>query len=327
MEDINESDCCGNGCANCVLNIKPAKSLKADKSGKQNILNNYTHFRLINKTLHQPQVNDVWELHFKSKHFENNKKYILDMNAGYHLMMRKPLTIMENAKGGNSGNEMTIERKFLLRPYSPYWWDCLEMEFKILVNLKPQGPMSKYIEKLEINDEVEFKGPIGSFEHAIDVKGEKCLLIISQGVAIAPVIAIIEEILNNEEDLCRIIHIACFQDLKHVYFRDKLYDFNKYWNYQVQIYLSRELCDNTECLYNQQCLETCEGFKSKLKYKENIKPLRFKENYLELLLAKLEYRKENVHVILAGNGKFQNYFKELLLQTNYGMAESNIYLL
>ncbi|XP_037812547.1 NADH-cytochrome b5 reductase-like [Lucilia sericata] len=327
MEDINESDCCGNGCANCVLNIKQVKSLKADKSGKQNILSSYTHFRLKNKTLHLPQVNDVWELHFKSKHSKNNKEYILDMNAGYHLMMRKPLSERENVEGGNNGNEMAIERKFLLRPYSPYWWDCLEMEFKILVNLKPQGPMSEYIQKLEINDEVEFKGPIGCFEHETDVKGEKCLLIISQGVAVAPVIAIIEEILNNEEDLFRLVHIACFQDMQHVYFRDKLYDFNKYWNYKVHIYLSRELCDNTECLINQQCLETCENFKSKLKYKENIKPLRCNEKDLEQLLDKLEYSKENLFIILAGNGKFQYYFKELLTQTSYGVAESNIYLL
>lgn len=197
MDSINESDCCGNGCANCVLNIKPAKSHKADKSGKQNILRTYTQFCLINKTLHSLQVHNVWELHFKSKHCDN-KDYILDINAGYHLMMRKALTEMEIER--NKENKVETERKYILRPYSPYWWDGFEMEFKILVNIIPKGAMSEYINKLEINDEVEFRGPIGTFEYQTDLKGEKCLLIISQGVAIAPVIPIIEDILNNEED-------------------------------------------------------------------------------------------------------------------------------
>lgn len=322
MEDINESDCCGNGCANCVLNIKPAKSLKADKSGKQNILQKYKKFSLINKNLHVPEVNNVWELHFKS--IESNKKdFILDINPGYHLMMRRCCTEME--KEQNEKNEMALERKYLLRPYSPCWWDCIEMEFKILVHIIKNGPMSDYIEKLRINEEVEFRGPIGTFEYEMDVKGEKCLLLISQGVAIAPVIGIIEDILNNEDDMCRIIHISCFRDIKHIYFRDKLYNFNKYWNYKGHIYVSQELCNNLDCLKNLRCLENCQHFKSKLKYNELIRSKRFTENDLQQILANLKYKKENTLITLAGLGTFQQYFKELLEKFDY--KENNIYLL
>ncbi|TMW49814.1 hypothetical protein DOY81_005091 [Sarcophaga bullata] len=321
--NVNESDCCGNGCANCVLDIKPDKSREVDKSGKQNILNKYSTFYLIDKSLHLPNLNTVWELHFKSK-FYGNEAFILDINPGYHIMMRKALTA--GAKKVK-GNNMELRQKYLLRPYSPYWWDDMAMEFKILVHLIPNGPMSNYIDQLQINDEVEFRGPIGTFKHHSDINGEKCLLILSQGVAVAPVIAIIQDILNNENDMTRIVHIACYTDLNHLYFRDKLYNFTKYWNYKNYIFLSRQMCCNTECSENTKCLEMCPNFKTNLKYKENIKPLRLSSPELQTIISHINCKKENTFITLSGTGKFQNDFKELLQTENYGFLEDNIYLL
>ncbi|KAM7346595.1 NADH-cytochrome b5 reductase-like [Cochliomyia hominivorax] len=324
MNEINESDCCGNGCANCVLNIKPVKSSKANKSGKQNVLQKYGRFKLINKTWHLPQVINVLDLHFKSLECDN-KDFVLDIMPGYHLMMRKLTADMEMERSGE--NEADKERKYILRPYSPYWWDMMEMEFKILVHLIPKGIMSNYIAGLEINDEVEFRGPIGAFDYQVDLKGDKYFIIISQGVAVAPVIPLIEQILNNEEDMTRILHISCFQDLKHIYFRDKLYNFNNYWNYQGSIYLSRELCNSVECLENRKCLENCQQFKNQLKYKENINSSRFTETELKQILMNLKYQKENIYITIAGTAIFQKYFKELLQITSYGFGDNNIHLL
>ena len=323
MDDINESDCCGNGCANCVLDIKPDKSLKTNKSGKENILNKYSPFYLINKTLHLPNLDTVWELHFKSKLY-GKEGFILDIYPGYHVMMRKALTAgAQKVKG----NDLELRQKYILRPYSPYWWDEMAMEFKILVHLIPNGPMSNYIDKLQINDEVEFRGPIGTFKHRSDSNGEKCLLILSQGVAVAPVIAIIKDILNNEDDMTRIVHIACYKDLNHLYFRDNLYNFTKYWNYKNYIFLSRQICCSKECSGDAKYLETCPDFKTKLKYKENIKPLRLSSSELQNIVSHMNCKKENTFITIAGTGKFQNDFKDLLQTENYGFSEDKIDLL
>lgn len=334
IEDIDESDCCGNGCANCVLDIPKKKPVVTNKTQQQNILTNYTPFRLLAKTRHNSssRIINVWELHFKSCRCRESEcsDFILDISPGYHLMVRRRQTDAgENVEydppiGHKEGE---LKRKYLLRPYSPYWWDVMEMEFKILVNLKLKGPMSNFLRELQIGDEVEFRGPIGQFEHVIDSKGDNMLLIITQGVAVAPVIPIIESILHNDDDLTRIIHLTCFENVEHIYFRNRLYDFQKYWNYKVHIYLAHELCGNKECITNSTCLETCSTFKSKFKYKENLHPFRLGEEELEAIVCPLKMQIENISAILAGTGRFQNNFKVLLSSDTIGIKEENVYLL
>lgn len=326
MDDINESDCCGNGCANCILNIKPAKYTNGPTTGKQNILEKYTGFLLLNKYLHSPEVQTVWELHFKSNHC-NDGNFVLHINAGHHLMMRKVLHTEDEILKNVNGNGDEKERKYLLRPYSPFWWDGIEMEFKIIINLIPNGPMSEYIKRLRINDEVEFRGPIGTFKHQINTTGDNCLLIISQGIAIASVLPIVREIINNEDDLTRVKHIACFKDLRHIYFRDNLSNFNQFWNYKAHVFLAKEVCNSIECTKNSNCLETCHNFKNKLKCNEIIKPYRLTEHEFIKIAHNINCAKANTTVLIAGNGNFQNCYMKLCQSTEKIFQQSNIHLL
>lgn len=335
IEDIDKSDCCGNGCANCVLDIPKKKPVVTNKTQQPNILTKYTAFRLLTKTRHNSScgiIINVLELHFKSCRCRESggSDFILDISPGYHLMMRRRQTDAdENVECGPpiGRKEGELKRQYLLRPYSPYWWDVMEMEFKILVNLKIKGPMSIFLGELQIGDEVEFRGPIGQFEHVIDSEGDNMLLIITQGVAVAPVIPIIESVLHNDDDLTRIIHLACFENVEHIYFRNKLYDFQKYWNYKVHIYLAHELCAGKECITNSTCLVKCSTFKSKLKYKENLHPFRLSIEELEAIVCPLKTQIENISAILAGRREFQNNFKLLLSSDTIGIKEENVYLL
>uniref|UniRef100_A0A1I8PH31 FAD-binding FR-type domain-containing protein n=1 Tax=Stomoxys calcitrans TaxID=35570 RepID=A0A1I8PH31_STOCA len=324
----DNEECCGNGCANCVLNIQPKKSKQAIKAGKVNILTEYTNFCLLDKVRHSNAEINAWELHFKSSILCGGHKtttaenFILDIEPGYHLMLRRHMPNVQNEVG------IENKRKYLLRPYSPYWWDMQQLEFKILVNFKFNGPMTNFLRHIQVGDEAEFRGPIGQFEYRADAKGNQILFIITQGVAVAPVRPIIENILDSEEDLTRIVHLACYEDIQHIYFRKELYDFKKFWNYKCDIYLAHELCDRKECIENAGCMETCTKFIEKLKYKESVHPFRLTTKELEAKFNLLgEDTIEHVSVVIAGTGKFQNTFKDLLTSEHCGLNDKNVHLL
>uniref|UniRef100_A0A1A9WVF2 FAD_binding_6 domain-containing protein n=1 Tax=Glossina brevipalpis TaxID=37001 RepID=A0A1A9WVF2_9MUSC len=316
--EYNENDCCGNGCANCILNMKSKTVIKYNNNnGKINVLNKYNYYVLLSKTRHISDINDILELHFKSK--ENGGDYILTLIPGGHVMMR--ITKQQ-------ANESTEHNKYHLRPYSPYWWNNLTMEFKILVNLKPQGYMSQYIERLQEENEVEFRGLPDIYEHNIDSDGKTYQMIITQGIAIASTLAIIEEILNNEEDMTRIVHVACFPHIKYVYFRNKFKDFNQYWNYKSFIYLSQQLCESKECQKMGHCLEDCLNFHKQLTYKETIYPYRLTTECLRHIKSKtMDKQDYNKIAIIAGGSEFQKFYKKILTSEDLDFVENNIYLL
>ncbi|KAI9581914.1 uncharacterized protein LOC119637382 isoform X1 [Glossina fuscipes] len=317
--EYNENDCCGNGCANCILNVKPKIIVKLNDNGKTNVLRNYRYYRLLSKKKHISDVSDILELHFKSKESEND--CTLTLTPGDHVMMRVEFISKQQAND-------TTEHKHHLRPYSPYWWNSVKMEFKILVSVRPQGYMTQYIERLQERDEVEFRGFSGLYEHGCDFEGKTYQMIISQGIAIAPTLAIIEEILNNEEDMTRIVHVACFQHVRHIYFRNKLKDLNHYWNYKCFIYLSKQLCESTDCKQMGHCLDRCLNFRKQLTYKENIYPYRLTVQSLKQIESKtMEKKHYNRIAVIAGGSEFQKFYKEILTSEDLGFVKNNIYLL
>ncbi|XP_055842611.1 NADH-cytochrome b5 reductase-like [Episyrphus balteatus] len=300
MCDINQSDCCGNGCANCILDSKPLSTKRVDFVNKINILHTYRKYKLIKRI--QPN-NQPHLVQLKFAIADDKKQlteFILDCPPGHHLMMRAPLLAdVEN-----------IDNKTVLRPYSPFWTDITEFEFEIMVNLKPNGKMTKYIEKLKVNDEVEFRGPIGVFVYEPSFKVEKALFIFCQGVAIAPTIPIIENIIENEDDICRIYHYSCFENIDNIIFRQKLLEFNKFWNFSSKIFLSHQKC--TEC--GNDCSVDCDNFKRQLKYKEQIKLQRLDKDTISTLLEEIKI--ETKQFVICGSNSFQNFITEYLRNCN-----------
>uniref|UniRef100_W8BGH5 NADH-cytochrome b5 reductase-like n=1 Tax=Ceratitis capitata TaxID=7213 RepID=W8BGH5_CERCA len=316
---VSESDCCGNGCANCVLDVGLPKSTGEILTGKQNVIATYQKFRLFSKTRHNPKgtdignnsedLSEVFELYFGvTDLITNSNDYVLAIPAGYHVMMR---TYMSTGH-------------VCLRPYSPFWVDGLAMEFKILVNLTPGGYMSQYIKDLQVGDHVEFRGPIGSLEY-ISTEKERCVFIISQGVAIAATIRIVKNILNDEEDLSRVYQVACYKDIEHTYFRYLLRDFNKYWNYESHIYLAHQKCSSDMCK-TDECTGKCDWFLKKLWYKEKACLERFSEAHLVDICAKVNSYSKFVFII-AGSKKFQDFITEIVNKLNNEVKQSNIFLL
>lgn len=395
LPEYDESDCCGNGCANCVLDLKslPSNKLKQEQDSAQeiNILQNYRKFCLLSKQRHlsSDTKDEIYELHFKYKegpegncrlakevcngHTDqhNNKtvpesykdkpinekkcnisndnqvdnqnseaKYVLSIKPGHHLMLRVLWTQIPASKNRKPDIREEKARDYLLRPYSPFWWHKFNLEFKILVDFRLQGPMSSYLQQsVREDDLLEFRGPIGVYEHQPDPGGERILVILTQGVAIAAVIAIIEQILHNDDDLQRIVHFACFRHLNSVCFREKLYNFSHYWNYKVHIFLSRQLCNRPVCLQTRHCSENCPEFCNQLKYREQCYPCRMTEEYLYQLLSKtvdikknsnlstVNYFQKSCSAIIGGSPDFQKHYQNILLSEKFQFNPKEVFLL
>ncbi|XP_068156122.1 NADH-cytochrome b5 reductase 1 [Drosophila tropicalis] len=297
-----ESDCCGNGCANCILDNKPKRSRRAQLSGQPNVILDYADFRLIHK---EALMGDdkVMILHFAYAVASDNDDCILDIPPGHHVMLR-------------IGS--------LLRPYSPFWTDFVRKEFKILVKLVPNGPMSQHLADLHINDVLQFRGPIGSHQH--DAKIAKYIIIIAQGVAIAPTIPLVEEVLDNEDDMSRICHIVCARDMNHVYFRDRLLEFATYWNYQSCLYLPHQQCETVVCKEKGHCSQDCAELRKRLRYRERAKIQRFDSHQFDAHVRSINKDLLPI-IIIAGDSSFQQSIKKIVACAEFPVSEENIYLL
>ncbi|XP_064556126.1 NADH-cytochrome b5 reductase-like [Drosophila montana] len=301
--EVDESDCCGNGCTNCILDNKPKPSRRALLAGKRNVILSYARFKLLSNEVHNGDA-QVRMLHFGyAVDEEENDDSILDIPPGHHVMLRAELT-------GHAAP--------LLRPYSPYWTNFVTKEFKILVKLQPGGPMSEYLAALVPLQVLDFRGPIGNYVH--DMSGAKCIYIIAQGVAIAPTLPLVAQVLDNEDDMSRIRHLICAQNLQHVYFRDRLLEFAQYWNYRSCLYLAHQQCS----CGSADCSELCEHLQKKLRYKETARTMRLDA---EQLASHVVPGNEGVSIaIIAGYPTFQRAMREQAVSA-FGLSDEHVFLL
>ncbi|KAH8287344.1 hypothetical protein KR054_006061 [Drosophila jambulina] len=298
---VQESDCCGNGCTNCILDNKPKPSKRVLLAGKRNIILTYTKFRLIGKETHQYD-DQVLLLHFAAADAgDEAEDTVLDIPPGHHVMLRV-------------GS--------LLRPYSPYWSDFQRREFRILVKLQKEGPMSRHLAAVQSNDLLEFRGPIGNYTN--DPAVTKCIFIVAQGVAMAPTLPLVRDVLENEEDMSRIWHLVCARDLEHVFFREELLEFGQNWNYKSCLYLPHQQCDSPACLEAGHCVPECQEFRRRLRYKEVAKVARLDATELA------SHVNSNIPgqrvLIVAGDSVFQKAIKEMAFQS-LGVDPDNVFLL
>ncbi|KAH8345024.1 hypothetical protein KR059_000691 [Drosophila kikkawai] len=300
LDQIQESDCCGNGCTNCILDNKPQPSKRILLAGKRNILLTYTKFRLIEKATHQTD-DQVLLLHFADAGDDVAEDTVLDIPPGHHVMLRV-------------GS--------LLRPYSPYWSDFQRREFRILVKLQPGGPMSRHLAAVQPNDLLEFRGPIGNYTN--DPSLTKCIFIVAQGVAIAPTMPLVRDVLENEEDMSRIWHLVCARDLEHVFFREELLEFGHSWNYRCCLYLPHQQCDSPGCQEAGHCVAECQELRRSLRYKEVAKVARL--DAIELASHMNSSIPGQRTLIVAGDSTFQKAIQEVAA-TALAIDPAHVYLL
>lgn len=323
---MEEQECCGSGCNNCVLDQKIIEKPYTSEGEIKNVLDgNYKKF-----IVHELKKYswDVYQFTFKfSTELEarNQEKYFLIIPPTSYLMMRTTKCerkfnpffqdFKDSTKSAHPNftldfkkidrHDKTTEDIYISRKYTPFQVDPVEMEFKILVKLEPFGEMSEYFQTLEEHDEVEFKGPYSQFHY--NRNSYDNLVILTQGVSITSSLNLINEFLKDDLEETRLILISCYKNFYSILFRKEMQDFNRFWNFKSFVFLSKKLCSCTS--------KDCDCLRDKLMFKENILGHRLEFEDFQKILENFNPSKSLF--LCCGRESYTNFVRENLLKLNF----------
>jgi len=217
-----ESDCCGSGCDPCILDIYQQdldifRKKKTEKAPHSKLgTESYLEFELL-KTISVTRTTNIYR-------FKLPPGQILGHKAGQHLIVRE-------VHPKNPQLSITRQYSILSQPSVVDW-------FELLIKLYPDGLMSSVISKWTAGTKVWLRGPFGSFKH--DRQRQKRLLFICQGTGLVPILSVIREILDDEEDetnLRLLYSVRCYDE---ILMKSDLYDFCDYWNFSMKIFVKQD---------------------------------------------------------------------------------------
>jgi len=91
-----------------------------------------------------------------------------------------------------------IDGKEVYRPYTPTSSDDDLGHFDLVIKVYPQGKMSQYIDKMQIGDKIDVKGPKGLFTYTPNMK--RAFGMLAGGTGLTPMLQVITAILKNPQD-------------------------------------------------------------------------------------------------------------------------------
>lgn len=278
-----QEDCCNSGCNPCIFDVyeKQLQLYEAHKeSGETGCL----------------LENAISQLDYTVFFVENN----IDLMNEHRLILFKHHNTFSNAKqvvwtpGDHFLLKYLSKEHNCTRAYTPVQIKIKDMEkydFAILVRRYISGVVSNYLCDLNIGDTTLWRGPYGHYKL---IPNKFCrIIMIAQGTGIAPLYSIIKQVLNNEEDMTKIVLFYCCKNLKTVLLRDELYSSKSYWNFHYEVYLSNNLNEP-------------------IKYQEPILSHRLNISNIN----KLKTFTDSDQFILCGSNKFMEHFKQSLLEEN-----------
>lgn len=90
------------------------------------------------------------------------------------------------------------EAKPVIRPYTPISLPSTKGHIDIAIKIYPTGAMGNHIDSLKIGDSLDIKGPISKFPYTPNQY--KTLGMVAGGTGIAPMLQVIDEVVNNPND-------------------------------------------------------------------------------------------------------------------------------
>ncbi|XP_065172901.1 NADH-cytochrome b5 reductase-like [Atheta coriaria] len=278
----DESECCNSGCNPCIFDVYVAQLEKYKKSQlegstpKENCLKElkYVPFKLIN-IINDSLRTNIYIFEYISE-FSSDKQVFYE--PGQHLLIKK---------------QSNVDQSDFTRAYTPIPWENLAgNQFAVLIKLYDDGDMSQCIKRLKIGDETIWRGPYG--DYTIDYT-LNCILMIAQGTGIAPLLAIIKKVLENDECETRMKLIYCCRDFEQIHLRNEVYKLLDYWNFKYELFLSASGLDLDE-----------------IKYGEVVNAKKLEENDLKSILEQENWSQ----VLICGNEKFSKSIKDVIQQNS-----------
>lgn len=280
MEKPNEpnpEDCCNSGCNPCIFDIYEEQL----KLYKKFLLNKES----VNVT---PQDNAISQLKYTGFVLVKN---LPACNLHHHLFFKKKSE--DNMKvswkpGDHFLYKYNSDKNSCTRAYTPLRVQneqSLISDFSIIVKKYEHGLVSSHLCNLDEGSITFWRGPYGHYN--LECNKFERIIMIAQGTGIAPFISIIETILNNEDELTKLILIYCCKNENSILFREELYSYKSYWNFKYEIFVSNA------------------SLPLKCRYQEPIKSHRFSSNSL----LPLKPFTNNDQVLICGAPEFNMTYK------------------
>ena len=152
----------------------------------------------------------------------------------------------------------------------------------------------------------EWRGPFGDFQY--QANKYKKLLMLACGTGIAPMIQVIQTVLDNEDDLTCIQLVYACRTQHEIMLKYMLNEFSDYWNFQVLYVLS-------QC--TEEKLVTEKGL---IRYGDKIKCGRITA---DLVHAEMPPPSDENHVLVCGTKSFDKDMINYLLKMGY--TRNNIF--
>ncbi|XP_052738642.1 NADH-cytochrome b5 reductase-like [Bicyclus anynana] len=285
-----KDDCCNSGCNPCIFDVYDThlklyeKYLNQDCACDSYNVTDYGISQLEYRKFylyHIIQISDQQKMLF----FQKSKQYSqkVSWKPGDHFLIKH-----------TSDNDISCTRAYTPIKLKINSDGPLDYDFLIVIKKYSNGLVSNYLFHLNIGQETAWRGPYGSYN--VEPNKFSKIIMLAQGTGIAPFVSIIQNILNNDEDMTRIILYYCCQDLNEILFRDELYEFNSYWNFSYKIFLSN----------------TSEESYMNKKYNEPLVNSKF--NVLELDYLKSH---SNNQYLLCGSVQFMKEYEVVLKNGSY----------
>lgn len=236
-----KEDCCNNGCCPCIFDVykKQLQLYERYLEGDENIAN--------------PEDNGISQLEYNTFEVVDN---IDILHNSHHILALKALN---NKKvRWKPGNYFLLKYSFegnsYIRAYTPVKIKVKtkeKFEFTVIIKKYDNSVVSNYLCNLKPGSLTLWRGPYGDYE-IVQNKFSR-IIMIAQGTGIAPFFSIIDYILQNEDDMTKIILVYCCQNIDTIIFREELYTFKAYWNFEYYIYLCNVI-QNQVCKYKEPIL-------------------------------------------------------------------------
>ncbi|XP_020843489.1 NADH-cytochrome b5 reductase-like isoform X1 [Phascolarctos cinereus] len=224
------AQCCGGGCKPCVFDIyyqelawwekaqtKKDKSLlrrKKEEQGRSEL--SLETFQAFSISAVEQLTDDTCQVRFA---LPGNTQ--LGLSPGQHLILRG-----------------TVDGLEIQRAYTPISHRNTEGYFEVLIKCYETGLMSQYVKSWKVGDVAFWRGPFGGFPYRPNQYGE--LLMLAAGTGLAPMLPILKEITDNEEDETFLTLVSCFKTFESIYLKPLLQDQARYWNVRTFFVLSQE---------------------------------------------------------------------------------------
>jgi cytochrome-b5 reductase len=219
-----ESDCCGQGCSNCVFDVFERELAlwqrecdEKDGHQAQPCMNQdkYELCEVEAVTTVAPDTNLY--------RFRLCRGVQLHASPGQHLV----------ARNVNTEDNTFITRQYTLLP------DKSLSHFEVLVKLYPEGRMSTAIcSSWRVGSHVEWRGPVGHVDYVANTYDHVVMLGVGTGTL--PLTQVAKHICSDEEDEARLHLFLGFRSLDHILLEKELRNLAAFWNCSLHLFLSQE---------------------------------------------------------------------------------------